>query len=563
MDMQDKILGMVRNQLPQFNRKLLLEFRESQIQNSAKFIDTVYREAIKLLDGQVIYRGYQALTPEERVMFRLNGAKNKAKTVDILSTDLDIVRYDFEFENQIYHSYMHLPFLKDFAITISNSKYYIQMVITDTLFFHIQDGIGIKVLRGPINFWRKLKHIYKSMSGKIFSDDIITTKVHMRNTKSTKKDLKTTLLLYILINRGFLNTLDLFGIPRDWVTFVSTYDEKDTEHEYFRIRGICTIETMNIIPTAQELLDSQNEGFFLKVNQRIFEEGTQIQKRVISSLLYNFQYFEKCNSSMFENNQELIDSLYTSDVIYKVILGKTIYGMDLDKESQAHNHAEQHWSSLDDSYLDKLTQSKLEQAGIHCENIHDLFVYVFMNIDTRIVNHSPMNLYGKRFSVNDILLSGIVHAIFKRVYEQTKHKRPLTPKELAGILRAGSKEITKIYKHSTLVRSSPSIYNDNALLTILGKKNRATGSGSGNSNNTMLPAKKARSSKRRNIADQVEYWADPSMYAVESTNSNPSQNPGIGGTINPFAELDLVTGVILKPAHAAVLDEFARCLSSK
>lgn len=572
MSIISAVLGAVKTELPQFNRDLLISFRERQINESDKYIEMVYTEALKLLEvvdettGEVIQSvklvSHRLLTPEERVMLELNRAKNRAKTVDITRTDLNVVKYTVEFEGQLYHSYMFLPFLKDHAITISGSKYYPQLVIADTLFFHIADGIGIKVLRAPINFWRRLKYVYTDTEHRVYTDDVITTKVHLKTTKTTKKDLHTTLLLYILIHHGFHKTLELFGISPGSVQFTQVADD-DPKFRYFRIRGVCDVETENVIPTAQELMDSADKGFFLKVDQRIFEEGTQVQRRVITSLLYNLQYFEKCNSSIYKNNQQLIESLYNEDVIYKVILGKTIFGMQLEKETQAHNHAQQHWSSLDESYLDKLTQNKLARDGIHCQNIHDLFVYVFNNIDAHIVNHSPMNLYGKRIAVNDILLSGIVQALFRRVYSQTKHKRPITPRDLASTLRAGTKEITKIFKHSTLIRTQPQIFNDSAILTILAKKNRATGSGSVNSNNTKISTKKPSGGKQRNIAENPDYWADVSMYAVESTNSNPTTNPGVSGVINPYAQIDPTTGIIVRPDYALALDNLAKCLSTK
>ena len=568
LHIHSQIFGAVHENLPKFNTKLLVDLREDEIKRIKHQLVDVYEEVIELLneknDSPIEYKSHRLLMPEERIMNMLYVTKNRAKTVDICRTEHDQECFEFTYEGQKFHTVMHIPYLRNNALTINSARYFLQFVISDNVIFYHPGGIGIKVIRGPIKFWRNMRHIYKSVTGKVYTDDVITTLVYLKSFRGTKKDLKSTILLYLLCKFGFYGVLDIFGIDRSYIKFVTEFDKDDTDHEYFRIRGICTDKQAQMIPTAQELLEDTS-GFFLKVHNSIFEENDIHKRRVVAGLLYNLQYFEKYNSVYFNDNDEVIHNLYNTDIIYKIILGKTIRGMDADNEAQAYNNAEHHWESVDGNYIDRITKKRLAHLGIHCNNTYELFVHIWYNIDQAIVNHVPMSLYGRKFAVSDILLSGIVDILFRKTYAQMKYKKPLSAKNIPSILKAGSVELNKIFKHGSLVRASPSFYNDNYLLTAGMKKNRAIGSGNGSNSSTSefkgMP--KRRSTKQRNKAEQDEIWVDISMYAVESTNSVPSANPGIAGTINPFCEFEPEYNIITKPDHAEVLDAYKACLVSK
>ena len=561
MSVIDEIISEAHSQLIPFNEEIIKTYRESQIKKSAAHMDFIFNEITKLTKDQIKYEGYRLMYPEERVSHWIQTAKPRSKNVDILHTELSMFDYVFEADNQKYHSYMFLPFLRNDAITMSGSKYYIQNVIGDNLFFYIQDGVGLKVIRGPIMFMRNLRYTYQDVDGNYYNDDIITTQVHFKKIKLTKKNLATTLLLYILIYHGFYETCEIFGVKKGDIDFSLQVNEDDKkDYAYFKIRGVVKDKNASVIPTPQDLLND-TESFYLRVKRSLLREGTIGQRRLIASLMYNMSYFDKCNSTMYQNNEELIHTLRHTDMIYKIIIGKTTFGMD-ETESRAHNYANQHWENLDESYIDAITQRKFRNMGLEFTTTHELFVYMFEHIDEQIVGQSPMCLYGKKLIVNEILFSGTTETLFKRVYDYTKHNRPLTSKELFILFKAGTREIMKISKHNSLVRLSVQFYNDNWLLTIGGKKIRATGSGSGNIASKDKGKKKP--SKSKNAVDQIEYAANSSMFAVESINSYPTQNPGASGTINPHMCIEnLETGIIIKTDFQKPLDVFDTFVSGK
>lgn len=564
MGIQNRILGRVKTALPQFNHETLREFRKDQVNSVPEYMDTVYKEVVKLFDGQIEYKGYRVLSPHERLKYITSIYRNNIKNADINPSCLNLVRYEFKLGDEIRYAHLNLPHYHNDHVLISGTEYYIQFVIADNLFFNTSRGIGLKVMRGNIDFGRDVKYLYTSEGGTTYTDEVITTKIHMRRPPVGRRHLRTTILIYLLIKFGLHETLRKFDIDPVDVTFAEEYDKEDTGHEYFRVRGVYDSEDNNEIPTAQELQDTADKGFFLRVNKKIFTEGTRIQRRVITSLVYNLDYFEKCNSTIWGNNQELIKDLTHDDRIYRVILGKSIFGMSQTQETMAYGHVNNHWNTFDGSYLDALTRTKLANSGIHCKDIYDVLIYVFENIDSIIINHVPMSLYGKRLSVNDILLSGVYNDIFRQAYELTKYKRPIVIRDLQRLLSSGRSGIAKLYQHNTLVQSSPQMFNTNYLLTIGGKKNRATGSGSGDMAANLSPAaRRARQNTQRNMTENPEYQADVSMAVVETINSNPDGKPGVGGSLGPYCEIDLQTGLIKKPDFAKPLDSFSECLRSK
>jgi len=508
----DHILEAVTEQLPKFNKKLLKDFRREELDRSPEYISMVFKEAIKLFNGTIEYLGYRVLTPEERTNYEISRG-----LVDIQRSEWILVEYEFKFEGVSYTSLSYLPYMKNNYIVIRNTIYNVMLSITDRVFTKIRNGITCKVIRLPINFWRDKTYIMESVTSKeVYFETIITTKVHYKAMRKRKNQIYPTVIHYLLVKYDLVTMLDIFGIKEEEALFTDKIDETNTDqYEYF---------------TAKAKTRAKSE-LYLRVDKKLLKSTNVKQRRVIASILYLLVNFKKHTVS------DLYDKSCT---IYKIMLGKLIHGMTT-VDTMALNYMDNHLSTLG-SYLDPITQKRLSDMDIFVHDTYGLFIYVFWHIDEMMLE-SHSDLYNKRIDVLDgLLVPTIVKSIYHQFYSFESRKNTKA-KQISNLFRLVPKRISELYKLD-MVRAAPARYNDNWLLSSGGKKVRT---GVGNAKSSL---------------NAPEQRFHPSFAVVESPVAFSQNNPGIGGTINPFVETES-DGSIVKPTWAEKLDELLSFLPHK
>ena len=479
----------VKEQLPKFNDYLLKGYCQEQIGKFKDFIDQVFREAVLLFNGALTYHGYNVLPPERRIAYSVENGLIKGR-INIQQSELELVEFMFEYDGVRIPVYLYLPYLHNGALVINDVKYYIQLAIIERVIFRMTDGVIIKVMRSPLQFWRTEHFTYTSTKGHTEQDTIITTRVHFKNRK-TSKPLKTPLVLYFLAQFDFDTVVSkILGLPIGSVTFVEREDEQDDAHSYYKCR----------------------DNIYLKVNNELIMQDTSY-RRFVASVLYILKMTKLYTLSDVMNR-----------VFYKILLGKNLYGNNIN-DMLAQGHAEGHLDSLS-TYLDLYTKKELSLMKIYCDDIFDLFITVFFNIDTWLANYSPNNIFEKRVAGVDLLLKDLVKEIFIKFYKtMQKNKQPHQLKHIRSMLKLNSMMITKIHKAIPL-QSSVSLYNDNDLIGVLAKKVRQTST------------QETTAKKNTNLISAKEHQFHPSFAAIESLLSIGSSSPGTSGNINPFAVID-------------------------
>lgn len=490
----DKIIRAVKQQLPRFNDYLLKDFRRDQIEQAIDFMGTIFGEAIKLFKGEIKYIGHQVMTAEERVAHELDN-KITGGMVNIRDCEWVSVVYKFEYRNHVYTVPIYLPYLHNDFIVINNTKYAVQLAISEKVFTQINNGITAKVVRSPINFWRNRVFQMESVtSGEIAFESIVTVKIHNKSTRRKKNCIHPTVIHYLLCKYGLDRTLELFGMRREDVEIVEHIDKRDIDlYEYY----------------AAQKVSKNRAPLYMKVKKEILKDTKKL--RCIASILYLLTYFKK----------HTVDALYDPDAaIFKIMLGKIIHGEHI-TDPMAINHIESHMLSLD-SYLDPITQARLQEMGISLSNIYDLLIYVFSNIDKMMLDHAHSDLYDKRIDVLDnLLVATIVQKIYHRFYNFEARSSKYNEKIVRSLLRISGQQVRKIYT-SAIVRMNPSRYNDNWLISIGIKKVRQNNVKSANNNLIGAP----------------EHRYHPSFAVVESAIAFSASNPGSTGSINPYLEID-------------------------
>lgn len=499
-------MGVVKKEYPPFNDYMLKRYRKEKVDESTNYLDTVFKQAVKLLNGEITYLGYTILAPEHRINEQNDPSFKRG--FNIQQNELKLVRFEFKFQDEIIFVPMYLPYIKDDAIVIDDTKYYLQLAIIEKVIHRVSDGIIIKVIRSPLFFWRTEQYSYETTKGDVKVNSIITTKIHLNKRKNKKKDIKTALLLYLLSHYGFIHTLEKFEIDPNDITFLEKEELEVTDDwDYIKIK----------------------DDIFLRANKSLFKDNTK--SRVVASLVYCLRFYKTLTIPLIYDE---------SNVLWKIIIGKCIYESDT-KDAMAHNHAEKHFSSLA-SYLDPITKNELAKQGIFCNDIYDLILTVFKNINQWIFDYRSNNLYAKKIGVLELIMSEMVKAVFAKFYIKN-NDQPLNIKMVKSILKIPCKKITTLYNCGA-IRNTAAIYNDNALLTIVDKKIRQP-------INQHKPGTNAKSFKKKSsdLTKSPDHQFDPSFITVESILDIPSSNPGDGGAINPYAEID-TDGNILCPDYA-------------
>lgn len=487
----DSAIGELKDKLPKFNDYLLRGYRQDQVDRFPDFMDVVFKEAVRLFEGKLQYLGYRTLNPKEIIDY-ISGNRLIKGSINIQRSELQLVEYIFQYEDRQIAVQLYLPYLFQGALMINDTRYYLQLPIIERTIFRVTDGVIIKVMRSPLQFWRSEQFMYKTTKGETYFDAIITIKAHYRKDKTVSTKVKTPLVLYLLAKYPFDEVVHkILGLPAGSVTFVEQEDPNDTQYAYFQCRG----------------------NIYLKVHKELVLNDLSF-RRFVASLLYILKMTKRCT----------INDVYNT-TFYKMILGKNLYGQNT-KEALAAGHAESHLDSLK-TYLDAFTKEELRNMHIYCNDVFDLFVAVFFNIDTWLMSYSPNDLFNKRIGGADLILMDMVKTIFQRFYNTLTRNKRLEVTNIEKMLRIDPMKISVIHKVKSL-RPNNDLYNDNTLTSVLVKRLRQSSSQEGSD-----------AGKRSvNLIGAKEHHFHPSFVAIESVLAISSSSPGISGDINPFACID-------------------------
>lgn len=506
-NMWDSIIKEVDEGFPPFNDKLLVDFRKDLLEGIEPYFDVAFKEIVKMFDGRLKYVGYHTLTPKERIAYLSNMQDNKInkKRMEIQDNSLKIVKYEFIFQEKSYFMHVHIPYLDPYAIILSDTFYYPQFPIVEKGLHRIDKGVLIKVMKSPINIWKKDTSTFSTTTGNIYREQLITIKIH-QGVKRGKKTEKTPLLLYIFIYHGLYGTLNKLGFKDHEFDLVTTFDDNDKNYKYIKIKS----------------------NIFIKIHISVLDDI--YKRRVIGSLITIFKFHRRFT----------IPDLVDPDAKYfKVTLGK--YNQPYtSKDGILFKHAEKHLKS-NETLFDIMAQRQLSNIDIQATNIQELLFESFYKIDKWISEYVPNDLYEKRIGGLDQMVEGLIRNVVTVAYNIVNDKQGLTLKNIKSFIQSASKQ--KWFSGSTMFRSNPQIYNDNWLLSIGGKRFRSIDNPHNNPHNT---------TKTKVIPTEL-IKAHPSQAVVESILAIPSSNPCVSGTINPFIETD-EDGNIIKPDYAYALD---------
>lgn len=491
------------DKIPPFNDYLVEDFRSDKIDNIPVVLEMLFNQAIHVIDKyldddkpRLIYKGYRECTPDERDL-KVRNANGYGKNYNIRKSLSRKLEFIFEFMDVKYIMDVNVPYVHNYAVTIDGIPFYPLFVIVDKGgMYRTNTQVILQVSRAKLRFTRAASVKFMTVEGGTFSESSITAKLHM--AKRGKDKNHAPIILHHLSTHGLLESLKFFGVDKS----ISINNECVTKKGYQNIKV--------------------KDDVFIHIHTKTFKKREQ---RFVIGLL---QIFKKWNHFGYD---DIFDARY-----YLYAVGKWEYPNEA-RPKMIYGHALT-FTKMNESIIDPGSMAQHNSVGIHYDNLDELLLQIFDNIDNIIYDYTQnsTNLFDRKLGVAEQMLSSIVHRFNTKLFNQminTKEGvRPDTVKRL--MYQQG---YAKWIKNTNMFRGAPEIYNDNYLLAI-GKSKFRT-------------ASNAEISSDRTGSDSIGLdllKADPSTLAVESPCFFPSSKPVQAGSLNVFVDVNPNTGELLEPA---------------
>jgi hypothetical protein len=505
MGIFDKVLKKIADRFPKFNNFLLMDYRRKQVDNCINFIDIVFQEAIKVIGQDIEYLGSRILPPEARVIFEISN-NIVPSMVNIKKSELVLVEYLFRYGSMEFSTNLYLPYLYEDFVIINDTKYNLQFNITDKIFSCSNKTLTARVIRSPIRFRIQPHAINSAKTNEQYIFSLSLVDVHyQKRTRKMKKKIQKTIFHYLICRFGLERALMIFDINLSELEFIEHTSDFFMDYEYF-----------NIYP-------KNKKSMMLKVSNSIMNNKTK--KNVILTILYILSDFR---------NIKIEEILNPDPIKWKTMLGQLIEGTSITL-AVALQKATKHLDSLE-SYLDFISQKRYESFGLkNIESIYDLFIYVFLNIETILHKFEPNDMFQKRIdTIEQILIDSIISNIYNRIYKKKNTASIQREDTIKGIFNIKARSIYSIYSGDN-VRSNPACYNDNKLFNYYLKMNS--------------PSSKQKSASgqitKRNKVTISKRNFHMSLALVESLLGYSSNNPQKSSSLNPFLDINDYGGFVV------------------
>ena len=512
-DKWDYLFGKAADQLRPFNDKLIYDFPKQKIDQISQYLDKIFHQIVAFFSFQLEYVGRRELTPEEHIAYLVNNQLTKGN-VQIRNTETSLVAFELRFDGRSYYVYIDVPYLINERVVYNDTEYYPQFPIVEKGGINRTDHgtIIVKVMRVPITFGRRTTNKYKmiSVNGTLYPELLITVKIH-QGASSTEKSESTPLVLYHFCKLGYVETMKKYGMNPDDIHISTTFNSSDPEWEFF------------------SLPDKQR---YLQVRRTALKDC--YHRRMVLSLYRMFiEIPEFRDTDVFGN-----DPSY-----YKAVLGKFIGSRDDNQNKLLIPNANKHLA-MTDPMLDKVAQEQLRSVNCNCEDIYDLLYWMYFNIDDQLVSYDPTNLYDKRVEGLDDLAYCPARNIVETQYNIINSKKAILDHlTVEQFCKRASQRPSWIKAGDTIFRPNPVLYNDN-WLAQMGLKRFLSLEPIASS----FSKRKKQGSKTTTSPELLK--AHYSQLTVTALLTIPASSPVKTGDMNPWAEIDMDSGNIIRPDYA-------------
>lgn len=430
----------VDQNVPHLNMDLVNGLACIHMEESLRYIDSIWKSAAVSFPDKVTYEGYRVCTPEEmyRYSFKSGNSKRRKrqgaagkgsseKQYEIAQTNFYLVEYFIHFEGQPLNNkvILALPYVTTGGkVTISDTDWYISPVLADKVISIGSEHIFVRLLRDRLTFSRLPTGYPVVINGVRDSIGLVISQIyHQKKGVGEPKpstNAKTSMSHYLFCKHGFQGALKKYA--KCDVVVGDNFTEKDyPPDKYFLYK------TSGIAPRMQGSRRRQ----FTYVPPSICvavprEQHNERAKVMIGALFYVADYFPA-----------FIRPEYVHDPrTWITPIGYILLTDDMNRgklEEQMHDHID----SLDE-YADPIVIANMKKIGIEINDIYDFFAIVAENFGYWIANSQDKinSMYDKEMSVLYFVYFDVIKAIFWMNFKlKTASKKNITRNDVEAITK--------------------------------------------------------------------------------------------------------------------------------
>ena len=384
MSIDPDLIQKARDATPDINDEVARGISHQQMQDAEDFIDRIFYYASKDFPPGLTYEGCRRCTPEAEFKKATEG-RDKRLVYELSRSDIYLMEYLFKFvdDDGVEHDiirYMYLPFTDIGGLLhIRDVLMQIHPVLADPSYSRGDRLIFVNFTRIKLQFNRTDQ--FYLVDGEREIVNVAWCWVHNqvkrrnKNKSNSANIFYSTLANYIFAAYGFTQAVEEFAGAQ----VVVGRSDQITRENYPQSQW-CICQPMGIKFKGQEPPDI-----------RVAVPKEQYDSRV-KGLLGGFFY-------IVTRRPHLVCAEDVDDTwMWKVILGEIINGPD-QKHGVLVDEVNSHLTSIE-GYMDQQVIGDLAYAGIHVDNIYELFMLIIDDLLASDINStdSISSIYGKRLT---------------------------------------------------------------------------------------------------------------------------------------------------------------------
>ncbi len=378
--MNDVLKRTIEENCPKFNKNVVEGTAKYVLKVIPEFFDDIIKSSIRSLSPSInlTYEGYRRLTPKEEFNRMIVSDINKT-TYDLAVSDLYMVEYIFKYNNEIIRRPLYLPFTNDGnIIQISNTKYSIVPVLSDTVISPSYNEVFVRLLKDKLTFKSTTRNFI--INGEKQPGQIVYTRIVKTSTMNLSDNIGkplTAVSLYLLGEYGFKETMKRYCKTDKYV--ITNQDTTNLKAEYN------IFESTRIKPRS--LKEYGYNGHEVKICLHKSIEITPFLENFIFGIIYTLDILPEHADDMITVSN--MDNIEEERLYWRIMLGRITYknSFSIDRIVDDMN---EHFDTLQ-GYLDNLIKTKLRENGIRVNNFFDLLVNILDNYNIWLINSKEYN----------------------------------------------------------------------------------------------------------------------------------------------------------------------------
>lgn len=430
-----KIFKSFYDDSPTMNKVLAEGYSKSQSVHAMRFLDRFLSGYNDSYPEGIVYQKIRICTPDETIR-EITKKKYGRHTLEISENDWYLVRIEYTYFNRPLNPiYLYLPLIgPGGTMKIAGTLYTICPVLSDT-------GVSVdgkrgrrelfyRVSKAGMSFQRILQGFFKGnerIQVNILYSRLLNKSSKMRkgpdiNSSHPPTSCESILCFYIFAKYGFAETLQRYCNTTPIVIHRSEIDAvSDSIKDNYEV-----CQSLRLKPHGVKYSHWVAPDICIMVKK---EDFTPLVAHFVASAYYILEHYpDRFSVEDFGSEGET--------ALWAMALGKALWKNDI-AEGRLLNEVDAHLASVD-TYLDNISKTSLEDGGIFCENIYDLFVHMMDKEVEYFVRRDMADISTKRLSVlGNHLMFDITSAFNQAYYDLDKRARKgtLTDKEINKIFK--------------------------------------------------------------------------------------------------------------------------------